>query len=91
MKQAYITIHQAIHDPNAKEVTVDGLVKPIRVLERNGCRYVDHWDPEDGAIRFMEQNKNSKSDYARRARSGEKITWGTRDRKPWILVTDKST
>lgn len=96
MKQEYITIHRAIHDPAKKYVTVGVVRYPIEVSERNHCRYVDWVDPVTGQnIQFMEQNKRTKSRFAKSAKEGARITWGipmtngNRSGK-WIMVTDNS-
>ena len=65
---------------------MDKVTYPVKIAA-NGCRYVDFPD-EDGSIRFMQQNLAKNSFYATRARNGEKITWGIRNPKPWILIDE---
>ena len=78
-------IHFAIHENRRMNVISDGNKTFHIEVAPNGCRYVVHDN-----IKFMEQNKSKSSDYARRAREGEKITWGiTNDGSKWILITDK--
>jgi hypothetical protein len=61
--------HEAIHNPSATYADIDGLKYPI-IKHRNGCRCVVL-----GGYIVIEQNKNKESAYARRAKSGEHLSW----------------
>lgn len=74
-----IIIHNAIHNPYAHDVVLDGKIYSINHYY-NGCRYVDY----DG-VRFMEQNPAKNSRYATRARMGDAITWGMKQPN-WICI-----
>ena len=82
-KTDYVTIHQAIHS-KASDVTVNGTV--YQVTQRsNGCRSVKI--PRVGT--FIEQNKHKETDYAKRAKKGEFITWLIRDQSWGLIVNDE--
>ena len=82
-KTDYVTIHQAIHS-KASDVTVKGTV--YQVTQRsNGCRSVKI--PKVGT--FIEQNKHKETDYAKRAKNGEFITWLIRDMSWGLIVNDE--
>ena len=85
MNKEYVQIHHAIHDKGLVEVTVGDTVLPIKKAF-NGCRYVDYTTPEGEIIRFMEQNLSKNTQYAARAKAGEKITWGIRKAGYWIKI-----
>lgn len=74
-------IHKAIHGKNIVAVMINGRRYEVKIA-RNRCRYIDF-----NGIRFMEQNKYKNSEYARRARNGERITWGIRPGR-WIYIDD---
>ena len=73
-------IHKAIHNLEVGKVIIIGEKEyPIR-RSNNGCKYI-----QCRGVRFMEQNKEKTSSFAKRAKDGEKITWGIRNSKPWML------
>lgn len=76
-----LMIHNAIHGEDSL-VTINNIEYPI-IDGKNGCRRCDFM-----GIRFIEQNKNKESSYAREAREGAKITWGIRVIGPWIYIKD---
>jgi len=85
-KLSWQKIHTALHD-GSESVTVDG--KELRVsLASNGCRQVVYEDMDLGKCRFMEQNKRKTSEYAKRARNGETLTWVMpyNTNKSWQLI-----
>src|SRR5689334_15953642 len=82
MREAYITIHHALHSGVAV-VTVNGVDYPI-LKAGNGCRYV--WFE---GVQIMQQNKHKSSTYAQRARAGEKISWAM-TQPSWTLIDDAS-
>lgn len=84
IKPEWIKIHKALHsckDTN-KGVIIDFQVYPIQI-HHNGCRCIRY----DGIL-WIVQNQNKNSEYATRARAGEKITWGMRSPEPWIRIDD---
>ena len=82
-KEDYVTIHQAIHS-DVSSVDVKGT--KYQVTQRsNGCRSVKI--PKVGT--FIEQNKNKETDYAKRAKQGELITWLIRDMSWGLIVNDE--
>jgi len=82
-KEDYVTIHQAIHG-DVSNVVVKGTM--YQVTQRsNGCRSVKI--PKVGT--FIEQNKNKETDYAKRAKQGELITWLIRDMSWGLIVNDE--
>jgi len=62
-------IHEAIHSPEVTEVKIGDVTCKIEMYS-NKCRFVDYKN-----FRFMEQNKNKNSEYAKRAKEGKHITW----------------
>lgn len=96
MKQLFMTIHKALHDPSVKTVNVNGEEKVIETKGDNNLRYVTIWD-EGKQWEVVQQNPKTASVYAARARKGEKITWiiplehGFRiTYKPWHSITDET-
>jgi len=82
-KEDYVTIHQAIHG-NVSNVVVKGTMYQV-TQQSNGCRSVKI--PKIGT--FIEQNKNKETDYAKRAKNGEFITWLIRDMSWGLIVNDE--
>lgn len=80
MREAYITIHHALHS-DADVVILQEKDYPI-LKASNGCRYVTF-----EGVKIMEQNKHKTSTYSARARAGEKITWVMTE-PSWILIDD---
>ena len=86
VKLSWAKIHKALHD-GSETVEIDG--KPLKViLWRNGCRCVEYKDTDLGAVTIMEQNKNKSSEYAKRAKAGETLSWVIPYNKnhPWVLI-----
>lgn len=69
IKPEWRLIHMALHSKSAATVRLGRREYEI-MLSDNLCRYVDYDN-----IRFVEQNKESKSELGRKARRGERITW----------------
>ncbi len=97
IKKDYVAIHKAIHNKDVDHVTLGVVRYPILVSHRNNCRYVEYHDVELGIdIQFMQQNKATKSEYAKRAKNGEALTWAipinVQDKhlSKWMLLTDNS-
>ena len=82
-KEDYVTIHQAIHS-DVLNVVVKGTMYQIS-QHSNGCRSVKI--PKVGT--FIEQNKHKETDYAKRAKQGEFITWLIRDMSWGLIVNDE--
>lgn len=61
--------HEAIHNPSATYAEIDNQAYPI-TKHRNGCRMV-----KIGTYVVMEQNKLKNTEYGRRARAGEHLSW----------------
>lgn len=85
LREAYITIHDAIHNP-----TIPLVVKnlpggeTLKISKIKGLRSV-HYD----GIQFIEQNPNKSSAHAKLAREGKRITWGVVPNGPWIYIDDE--
>lgn len=67
-----VTIHDQLHSEAAYVSLhrVEQLPHPVKLTSK-GLRSV-----KIGNLLFVVQNPNTGSEYARRAKSGEKITWG---------------
>jgi hypothetical protein len=76
----YLAIHNAIHS-TANSVMINGVKMPVQ-LSKNNCRCVTF--PKQ---KFMEQNKEKASNYAKMAKNGADITWIIREGK-WGLIKD---
>lgn len=85
LKEEYINMHDAIHDPEATSVVINGITYPIEFTKNTNLRHVKYKE-NNTPITFIEQNTKANSDYARRARDGENITWGMRDMGGWIFI-----
>lgn len=89
----FLTIHEALHDTkrksrakeseNEEEIKIGEKTIPIQVSPKNGCRYLFY-----NKIMFMEQNNATGSSFAKQALNGDKITWGIRSHKPWLLAVN---
>src|SRR5258706_14989415 len=82
LKKVCITAHAAIHNKEAKSITIDSKQYPV-VYSANGYRKIHYGE----SITFMEQNKHKQSRYAQEARDGKHITWGIRSGE-WIYIDD---
>lgn len=78
MKQAYITIHHALHSEQCV-VSVDGVDYPVMTAP-NGLRYVIYHK-----VRVIQQDPRKNSTYAERARHGEQISWII-EHPAWICI-----
>lgn len=73
----FIKAHNAIHSIN-NEFLDEENKKHIIYRSKNGCRATDLLVGEGSSARIitcMEQNQGKDSEYAKRARGGEAITW----------------
>lgn len=82
----YILIHKALHDRDAHEVTVEGMVYPIKVHKTNGYRFVEGVQMKGKTFYVAQQNLKKASIYASRARKGERISWVIEKEGPWIRI-----
>ena len=65
--EVFLKIHNAVH--NNSNVIISNI--QLECLKyKNGCNYIEYAE-----CKFMEQNKNSDSLFAKKAINGEKITW----------------
>lgn len=80
--------HAAIHDGKSS-ITVNGKEHPV-IMASNNCRKIEfnYWT-------VIEQNKNKLSEYAKRAETGERISWAIpkletgETNSKWVLITDE--
>lgn len=63
-------IHEVIHDPNFAGLEIDGVYHPVQVNKKKNLRFMTY----QGRV-VIQQNPNTGSKYAKRARDGEKISW----------------
>ena len=82
-KEDYVTIHHAIHS-SVSSVVVKGTEYQV-TRRSNGCRSVKV--PTIGT--FIEQSKTKETDYSKRAKQGELITWLIRDMSWGLIVNDE--
>lgn len=82
------SIHNALHHSTTNFPRVDGKYYTIHHTSIQKLKYIQV-TTETETIRFTEQNPNTSSYYAVRARNGEEITWGIRDKGKWIYIDSK--
>ncbi|NHJ22211.1 MAG: hypothetical protein EAX91_14795 [Candidatus Lokiarchaeota archaeon] len=68
LKEKGLKIYNAIFQ-GEKSVEIDDIDYPIKKFS-SGIKYVDLF-----GYRFIEQNKNKKSEWGKKAREGHKIMW----------------
>ncbi|EFC43617.1 predicted protein [Naegleria gruberi] len=85
-KKTLVDIHGALHDSSQKSITIQG--KTFKKTCKNKCNLF-----EINSSQFIEQNKTKNSDYAKKAKKGDKITWvmvsnvsGFNAHKSWGLI-----
>lgn len=85
-------IHRALHSGRLT-VSINDITYNIKTLS-NGCRSVIVKQGKS-TFEYVTQNPNTKSDFAQRAKKGERLTWripiiaGLRGSGKWVLITDK--
>jgi hypothetical protein len=95
MKKVFIDIHKAIHNPNQKQLKVNGTSTEIQTTAE-GLRFVKFTDTDKKDWEIVQQNPNTSSTYAKRAKEGEKISWvipmyfNLRKQDGWKVVTDNT-
>ncbi len=65
-----------------KDVEIDEIQYPIKKFS-SGIKYVDLF-----GYRFIEQNKNKKSEWGKKAREGHKIMWIIKGRRYLSQILD---
>ena len=81
LKEKGLKVYNAIFQ-GEKSVELDEIDYPIRKFS-SGIRYVDLF-----GYRFIEQNKNKKSEWGKKAREGHKIMWIIKGRRYLSQILD---
>ncbi|MHA1273157.1 MAG: hypothetical protein ACTSQS_06935 [Promethearchaeota archaeon] len=81
LKENAIKIYKAIFE-GKKHVNIDGIEYPIKKFS-SGIRYLDIF-----GYRFIEQNRNKKSEWAKKAREGHEIMWVIKGRRYVARIMD---
>ena len=81
LKERGLKIYNAIFQ-GEKNVEIGEIEYPIRKFSR-GIKYVDLF-----GYRFIEQNKNKKSEWGKKAREGHKIMWIIKGRRYLSQILD---
>ncbi len=81
LKEKGLKVYNAIFQ-GEKSVELDEIDYPIRKFS-SGIRYIDLFN-----YRFIEQNKNKKSEWGKKAREGHKIMWIIKGRRYLSQILD---
>ncbi|MHA2473616.1 MAG: hypothetical protein ACXAES_10320 [Promethearchaeota archaeon] len=81
LKHKGLKIFNAIFE-GKKEVEIDEIKYPIRKFS-SGIQYVDLF-----GYRYIEQNRNKKSEWGKKAREGHKIMWIIKGRRYVSQILD---
>ncbi|NVM16571.1 MAG: hypothetical protein HWN80_02565 [Candidatus Lokiarchaeota archaeon] len=81
LKEKGLKIYNAIFQ-GEKSVEIDEIEYPIKKFS-SGIKYVDLF-----GYRFIEQNKNKKSEWGKKARKGHKIMWLIKGRRYVSQIMD---
>lgn len=81
LKENGLKIFNAIFE-RKKSVEIDGIEYPIKKFS-SGVRYVDLF-----GYRYIEQNRNKKSEWGKKAREGHKIMWIIKGRRYMVRIMD---
>jgi len=81
LKEKGLKVYNAIFQ-GEKSVELDEIDYPIRKFS-SGIRYVDLF-----GYRFIEQNKNKKSEWGKKAREGHNIMWIIKGRRYLSQILD---
>ncbi|TES99248.1 MAG: hypothetical protein E3J90_04950 [Promethearchaeota archaeon] len=81
LKEKGLKIYNAIFQ-GEKSVELDEIQYPIKRFS-SGIKYVDLF-----GYRFIEQNKNKKSEWGKKAREGHKIMWIIKGRRYLSQILD---
>jgi len=82
-KTDYVTIHQAIHN-NDNDVSINGTKYHI-AKRSNGLKSVKI----PGFGTFIEQNPEETTEYAKKAKKGDTITWLVKESSWGLIVNDE--
>ncbi|MFX1478390.1 MAG: hypothetical protein ACFFCI_09675 [Promethearchaeota archaeon] len=81
LKEKGIKIYNAIFE-GRKSVKLDDIEYPIEKFS-SGIKYIDLF-----GYRFIEQNRNKKSEWGKKAREGQKIMWIIKGRRYLVRIMD---
>ncbi|MFW9824730.1 MAG: hypothetical protein ACFFE4_17440 [Candidatus Thorarchaeota archaeon] len=81
LKEKGLKIYQAIFE-GKKSVELDEIEYSIKKFS-SGIKYVDLF-----GYRFIEQNRNKKSEWGKKAREGHKIMWIIKGRRYMAQILD---
>ncbi len=81
IKENGMTIYNALFG-RKKVVEIDDIEYPIKRFS-SGIRYVDLF-----GYRYIEQNRNKKSEWGKKAREGHKIMWIIKGRRYMARIMD---
>ena len=81
LKKRSLKIYNAIFE-RKKSVEIEEIEYPIKKFS-NGIKYVDLF-----GYRFIEQNRNKKSEWGKKAREGHKIMWIIKGRRYIAKIMD---
>ena len=82
LEEKGLKIYNAIFN-GKKNVEIDDIEYPIKKFS-SGIKYLDLF-----GYRFIEQNRNKKSEWAKKAREGHKIMWIIKGRIYIARIMDK--
>jgi hypothetical protein len=81
IKDIGMKIYKVIFDKN-REIEIEGVNYKIDKFS-SGVRYIDYF-----GYRFIEQNRNKKSEWGKKAREGHKIMWIIKGRRYMARIMD---
>ena len=81
LKENGLKIYRAIFE-GKKEVELEGIEYAIKKFS-SGVKYVDLF-----GYRYIEQNRNKKSEWGKKAREGSKIMWIIKGRRYMVRIMD---
>lgn len=81
LQEKGLKIYNAIFE-GKKDVKIDDIEYPIKKFS-SGIKYVDLF-----GYRFIEQNRNKKSEWGKKAREGHKIMWIIKGRRYMARIMD---
>ncbi len=81
LKAKGLKIYNAIFE-GKKSVEIEGIEYPINKFSSN-IHYVDLF-----GYRYIEQNRNKKSEWGKKAREGHKIMWIIKGRRYMVRIMD---
>ena len=81
LKENGLIIYKALFQRN-KTVEIDDIEYPIKRFS-SGVRYLDYF-----GYRYIEQNRNKKSEWGKKAREGHEIMWIIKGRRYVARIMD---